>query len=177
MDIMKNITKIALAWELTEQKVAKTHIARKLNIGRATLYRWLNGIEEKSSLEFFIDAYLAAKKGPRKKRKVNGRLKKIIYKIRDDNNGCCGQKIKYFLKKDYNTSLGTTAIYKILSEKYILRSKWKKNQKRGPVSKANKPREIIQMDSVDFGQVFAFSGIDIFTREAQCYSPSQLNFS
>jgi len=163
---MQNTTKIALVWELSQQRITKIDIAENLNIGRATLYRWLNGIKEKGDLETFIDAYLAAKKGERKKRKVDGLLKNIIYKIRDDNQDCCGQKIEYFLKEDYGISLGTTTIYKILREKCQLRSKWKKNQKRGPVPKAQRPREVIQMDTVDFGAVFAFSGVDIFSREA-----------
>ena len=123
-------------------------------------------MSNRPNLESFIDTYLSAKKGPRKKRKVDGLLKKLIYKIRDDNKDCCGQKIQYYLKEDYRISLGTTTIYKILEEKYTLRSKWKKNQKRGPVPEASKAREVVQMDTVDFGQVFAFSGIDIFTREA-----------
>jgi putative transposase len=46
-----------------------------------------------------------------------------------------------------------------------LRSKWKKNHVRGPIPEATHAREVIQMDSVDFGQVFAFTGIDIFTKE------------
>lgn len=51
---MQNITKIALVWELTEQKVAKLSIAKRLGIGRATVYRWLKGIEETEDLELFI---------------------------------------------------------------------------------------------------------------------------
>ena len=113
-----------------------------------------------------MDRYLTAKKGSRKKRKLDGSLKKIIYEIRDDNKDCCGQKIRYFLEKDYNISLGTTTIYKVLAEKYILRTKWRKNQKRGLVPKASKPREVVRMDTVDFGAIFAFSGVDIFTKEA-----------
>ena len=56
-------------------------------------------------------------------------------------------------------------VSKILGEKYQLRSKWKKNHPRGPVPKAGKPREVIQMDSVDFGEVFAFTAVDIFAKD------------
>lgn len=70
---MENIAKIALAWELSGQAVPKVHIARELNIGRATVYRWLNGIQQKEgNLEAFIDSYLGTKKGSRQKRKVGG---------------------------------------------------------------------------------------------------------
>ena len=72
----------------------------------------------------------------------------------------------YFLKKEHGISLSVPKIYEILSEKYQIKSKWKKNQVRGLVPKATKPHEVIQMDTVDFGEVFAFTGIDIFTREA-----------
>lgn len=163
---MQNITKIALTCELSTEGVAKSHIAKKLDIGRATLYRWLAGIRETGDLELFIDHYLAAKKGPRQKRKVDGLLKARIWFLREKYRNCCGQKIQYFLKEDYGISLGIKAIYKILREKYTLRTRWKKNQKRGPVPEAEKPREVLQIDTVDFGEVFAFSGIDIFTREA-----------
>lgn len=54
----------------------------------------------------------------------------------------------------------------MLAEKYVLRSKWTKNQKRGQVPEAEAPRQVVQMDTVHFGQVFAFTAVDIFTREA-----------
>jgi hypothetical protein len=67
----------------------------------------------------------------------------------------------------HGINLSSTTIYKVLAEKYQLRSKWKKNRERGPVPHANKAREVIQMDSVDFGEVYAFTGIDIYTREVE----------
>ena len=79
---------------------------------------------------------------------------------------CCGQKIQYFLNKEHQIHLSTPKIYEILKEKYQIKSKWKKNQLRGPIPVAFKPREVIQMDTLDFGQIFAFTGIDIFTKEA-----------
>ncbi len=163
---MKQITKITLTWELVQAGMAKVHIAEKLHISRATLYRWVEGIEAAGDVERFLDRYLAAKKGPRQRRTVNGWIKAVIYDIRREHQECCGQKIQYFLQHDYGISLGVTTIYRILREKYILRSKWKKNQKRGPVPQATKPREVVQVDTVDFGGVFAFAGIDICTREA-----------
>ena len=57
-------------------------------------------------------------------------------------------------------------IYEILAEKYVIRSKWKKNKGRGPIPKASRPREVVQMDTIDFGEIFAFTAIDIYTREA-----------
>lgn len=48
----------------------------------------------------------------------------------------------------------------------MIRSKWHKNQMRGTVPTASAPRAVIQMDTVVFGEVFAFTGIDIYTKEA-----------
>jgi hypothetical protein len=70
-----------------------------------------------------------------------------------------------YLKEEYIEDVGVTAIYKILSEKYKLRSKWKKNQKRGSIVKATKLREVIQMDTVHFGMLYAFTAVDTFARD------------
>lgn len=163
MDVL-NITKITLAWELHEQGIPQLHIAEQLQIDRVTVYRWLQGIRKAGDLELFLDQYLSARKGERAKRKVDGLLKLRIWNLRDKYD-CCGQKIRYFLNEGYDTDLGVKAIYKILGEKYKLRSKWKKNQKRGHTPKSSRPQEVVQMDSVDFGEVFAFTGVDIFSKE------------
>jgi len=57
-------------------------------------------------------------------------------------------------------------VYEILREKYVIRSKWKKNHPRGLAPKASGPRQVVQMDTVMFGGIFAFTGIDKYTREA-----------
>ena len=48
----------------------------------------------------------------------------------------------------------------------MLRSKWHKKQKRRAVPTASGPQAVIQMDTVACGGVFAFAGIDIYTKEA-----------
>ena len=163
---MKQIAKIALAWDLIQQGTPKGRIADHLGIHRRTIIRWHQGISQFGGLENFLDHYLIAKKNQRQKRKLDPILKKRIWGLRDKHHGCCGQKIAYHLKRDYGIELGVTTIYRALAEKYILRSKWKKNQKPGPVPGASSARQVVQMDTVDFGDIFAFAAIDIFTREA-----------
>lgn len=159
-----NLTKITIAWELFEQDVPKAHIAKQLELNRETIHLWIGHIQSEGLLSF-LEGYTNAKRGERLKRKIDGLLKTRIYTIREANRDCCGQKIQKFLRDDYQIKLSTTTIYKILSEKYELRSKWKKYQIRGPIPKASKPREVIQMDTVDFGEVFAFTGVDIFAKD------------
>ncbi len=166
MEEMKQTAKIVLAWELFEQDVPKGHIAEKLSVHRETVREWIRGIESNSQgLLGFLSQYESAKKGTRTKRKVDGLLKARIYRLREENRQCCGQKIQEYLFDEYGTYLSVPTIYAILAEKYKLRSKWKKNQKRGTVTHATKPREVIQMDTVHFGMVFAFTAVDTFAKD------------
>jgi hypothetical protein len=41
-----------------------------------------------------------------------------------------------------------------------------KNKQRGIMPKAPQPREVIQMDTIDFGDLSAFTAIVIFSKEA-----------
>lgn len=166
MEEVKQLTKIVLAWELFERSIPKVHIAEQLGVHRETVHLWICGIQANpEGLSGFLKEYEMAKKGEREKRKIDGLLKARIYRLREDNRYCCGQKIKEYLRDEYNLEIGLTTIYKVLGEKYKLRSKWKHNQKRGPVPKAEKPREVVQMDTVDFGEIFAFTSIDIFAKD------------
>jgi len=85
---------------------------------------------------------------------------------REREEQCCGQKIAYFLEREHGVTLSVPKIYEILSEKYMLRSRKPRYQQRGPISQAQAPRQVVQFDTVHFGWVFAFTAIDIFSREA-----------
>ncbi len=166
---MKIFTKIALAWELHEQGVPNTKIATHIGKHRETVGIWINQITM-IGLEAFLDQYDNAKKGSRQKRKVDAVLKRLVWQIRQDEQDCCGQKIQFYLKRDYGVSLGTTRIYEILNEKFEIKSKWKKGTViKGPVPTADKPRQVIQMDTIDFGDIFAFTVIDIVARDADVF--------
>lgn len=159
-----SITKIKICWSLFLNGVSPEEIPNQLGIHRATVYRWLKGIELKGINQFIRD-YKQAKKGRRQPRKTNPIIKARIYKIRREKHNCCGEKIKYFLKLEHNQIVSVSTIYRVLNEKYQLKSKWKKYCKRGHLKKGEKPRESIQTDTVDFGEIFAFNAIDTFTKE------------
>ncbi len=176
MDV-KQQTKIILAWELFSEGIPKSHIASQLGVHRETIGLWITGIA-KTGLQEFLDTYMDAKKGERKARQVDPVLKRWIWKIREEEKDCCGQKIQYFLEKDYGIKPpALSKIYEILAEKYEIKSKWKKNMMSGPVPTASKPREVIQMDSIDFGEVFAFTAVDICSREADVFLAPELTAS
>ena len=160
---MDKRTQIVLAWELAEEGVTQTHIAQHLGVHRETVGTWLKGIRAQS-LDSFLSSYEQAKKKPRRKRKVDAILKRRVWSLRE-REGCCGQKIAYFLEQEHGTKLSVAHIYTILAEKYVLRSK-KKYHKRGSVPEARAARQVVQMDTIDFGGIFAFTAIDIWSREA-----------
>jgi IS30 family transposase len=159
-----SITKIKICYSLWKSGISLETIPEQLGIHRATVYRWIKGIKLKGINKFVRD-YQNSKKGRRISKKTDMVVKLHVYQIRKEKHNCCGQKIKYFLEKEYNEILSVSAIYRILNEKYILRSKWKKYCKRGHVKQGNSPREAIQTDTVDFGSIYAFTSIDTYTRE------------
>jgi len=138
-----------------------------LGVSRRTIIRWSQAIEKHGSLDAFLEHYQQAKKGTHRKRKTDAILKRRIWALREKHHQCCGQKIQYFLEKEYDTKVSVPTIYKVLSEKYQLRSKWQKNKLRGSIPEARAARQVIQMDPVFFGEVFAFTAVDIFTKESE----------
>ena len=170
---MLNETLITLCGELYEQGIPKSHIAEKLGKNRETIHIWIRGIQE-HGLIGFLDGYRKAKKGERAKRKINPIVKRWIWEIREREYYCCGQKIQYFLNLEHGIHLSVPKIYEILAERYVIRSKWHKNKARGAVPIAIMPREVIQMDTIDFGELYAFTAVDIFTREVDILITTEL---
>ena len=164
---LQTVSLIELAWELYQCKLTPDQIVIKIRKDRATVYRWISGIKQ-CGIRRFLHKYKNAKKGRRQRSKTDPIIKVRIYAIWERYHHYCGEKIQYWLNHDYGIKISVSTIYTILSEKYQLRSKYKqKNQKRGPVPTADAPRQIIQNDTVDFGDLFAYTAIDIFGRDAQ----------
>lgn len=162
---MTNHTLITIAWELHEQGIPKTHIAQQLGKHRETIILWIQGIEHYGLLGF-LERYDRAKKVPRIHRQVDPILKRWIWEIREREYDCCGQKVAYFLEKEHGVSISTPKIYEILKEKLIIKNRWNKNVVRGPIPTASHPQEVVQMDTIDFGSLYAFTAVDICSREA-----------
>lgn len=162
---MTTVSLVELAWELHKVGQSPVTIARTVGRDRATIYRWITGIRL-YGIRRYLQRYRNAKKGRRQKRKTDPVIKDRIFRMREEFHQCCGEKIRYWMVKRYGCSPSLTTIYRILGEKYQLRPKGQRNRKRGPVPHAEKPREVIQTDTVDFGEVYAFTSVDICTREA-----------
>lgn len=161
---MDTRTRIILAAELATQGLSVSAIAGQLERHRETIGLWLKAVRIEG-LSVFLDRYAAAKTGPRPARQVPGAVKRLVWAIRAREHDCCGQKIQYFLAHEQHIHLSVPKIYEILAERYVLRPRGRTNQPRGVVPIATAPRAVIQMDTVVFGEVFAFTGVDIYTKE------------
>jgi hypothetical protein len=92
-----------------------------------------------------------------------------VLALRWEHHECCGEKIVYWLAKE-DIYLSRSTVYRILNKHLQLRPK----KRRGNI--ASGPREVIQMDTIDLGEVFALTAIDIYTREGQVVLQPGLSF-
>jgi transposase len=144
--------------------IAVEDISAEVGRDRATLYRWFKGIRQRG-IEGYIRHYRAAKQGHRH-RKTHSYVEQRVLALRREHHGCCGEKIVYWLGKE-GIQLSRSTVYRILNKHLQLRAKGRRNLSRGSLPRASGPREVIQMDTIDFGDVFAFTAIDTYTREGQ----------
>ena len=168
---MKTIAQIELAWHLWQENIPVDQIARRTNRHRATIYRWIKKFKQ-IGIQRTIRWYSVCKKGRRQKR-ITVETKIRIIEIRNKYHRCCGLKIRYFLYKEYDMKVSVSTIYRVLRSRYKLSSKFKR-RKYGEAPKGKAARDVMQADTVDFGEVIAYTYIDTFTREA--YVDLELGF-
>src|SRR5512139_420605 len=159
---MDSVTWIRIVWALREAGHSADDIARRVAVDRSTVYRWLRGIR-KWGIHHFVQRYKRAKRGHRQ-RKTSRQVEKRVLAIRRAFPGCCGEKIVYWLRQE-GIVLSRSTVYRILKKYVQVPVRFRRNIRRGPVPQAHEPREVIQMDTVEFGEVFAFTALDTFTRE------------
>jgi len=159
---MRSVTHFELAWELYQAGMRAEDIGERVNRDRATVYRWIAGIKLLGIREFVRRKKECKRR--RQRRKVTGCIPARIKAIREEH-GWCGQKIKKELWVKDGVAISVPTIYRILRSDFKLGKASRKYQKRGDAPKAFSPREVIEHDTVDFGEVFAHTSIDIFTKE------------
>ena len=96
----ESVTAIKICWQLVQSGISPELIPEKVDCHRATVYRWIRGIRLYGITEY-IHRYRKAKKGHRHT-KTDHVVKAHVFAIRESKRRCCGEKIQYFLKKEYN---------------------------------------------------------------------------
>ena len=162
---MQTHTQMTRAVALAEQGLSHTKIAAHVGRHRETIGLWLKGLS-RYGLSSVLARHRQAKTGPRLARQVPAPIQRRIWELRVRAYECCGQQIAYFLEQEYPLRLSVPKIYEILAEKYVIRSKWRTNQKRGTVPTASRARAVIPMATVTVGHRCAFTGGDSDTTEA-----------
>ncbi len=117
---MEKTTEMVLAWELHEQGLSQSAIARRLGRHRETIITWIQGME-RYGLKGYVDKTQRACKVARPTRQVDALVKRWVWSIREREEQCCGQQIAYFLEREPGVQLAVPKIYEILAEKYVLR--------------------------------------------------------
>lgn len=159
---MDTVTQIRVAWELRQAGVKVAAIAAQVGKHRSTIYRWLKGIRQRG-IRGYVAYFKQAKRG-RRVRKTHGAVVQRVLRLRREYRECCGEKIVYLLAQE-GVRVSLSTVYRILNRHRVLR-KHHRQPKGGPVQRATGPRQVVQVDTVDLGEVYAYTAIDTFTREA-----------
>ena len=157
--------KIAYAWQLFKNAMPVYQIAEAVGAHRETVGLWIAAIKTVGSVEEYVSLYDRAKKGSRMKRKRDPYLVRAIYRLRETHKGCCGQKIQVYLRQEGITPPSVETIYQVLRQRYALKKKYGTYVKRGHLPRADAPRQVVQMDTVDFGGVYAFTSVDTYVKD------------
>jgi len=161
---MRSISQYETAWRMKNEGVKVDVIARVVGKGRSTVFRWFKDIKTVGGIRKFV-AHKRTCKSRRPKTKTSGYTVKLIVKIRKEK-GYCGAKIRKELKEIYQIKTSLATIYRILHEEFThLVVGVKRYKKYQAMVTASAPRQVVEHDTVDLGGYYAFTSIDIFTKE------------
>jgi IS30 family transposase len=173
---MRTLTHYEVAWNMHQAGSTIEQISMVVAKHRATIYRWLKRIKIVGIREFLRKKKLAKARRPKARTPEY-----IIQKIIDVRNefGWCGQKIKKELWENHKIQLGLSTIYRWLHRRFTKAlvgvKRYKKHQ---AIVTANSPREVIEHDTVDLGGgVYAYTAIDIFTKEPSVFIDTNLEMA
>jgi transposase InsO family protein len=160
---MESVARIRVAWALRKANLGVEQIAYEVERHRSTVYRWIGQIEL-YGLEEYIRRYKRAKKG-RRVGKTHPYVEQRVLSLRREYRGCCGEKLVYLLSRE-GVHVSRSTVYRILRKHLELRKHHRRAQ-GAPIQQATRPHQVVQMDTLVLGEVYAYTAIDTFTREAR----------
>ena len=173
---MRTLTQPEIAWNMYQARSSIQQITIVLERHRATIYRWLKAIRLKG-----IQKFLRDKKTAKYRRPSSQTPEYIIQKIIDIRNefGWCGAKIRKELQVNHGVSLALSTVYRWLHRRFTKPAVGvRRYKKHKALVTAYNPREVVEHDTVDLGGgVYAYTAIDIFTKEPSVVIANNLEMS
>ena len=172
---MRTLTQYEVAWNMYQAGSSIEQITKVVEKHRATIYRWLKRIKRIGIREFLRRKLTAKVRRPKARTPEY-----VIQKIVDIRNqwGWCGQKIRKELRERHNISLGLSTIYRWLHARFSRASVGiRKYHKYRALVTADAPRQVVEHDTVDLGELYAYTAIDIFTKEPSVYIGTNLEMA
>jgi len=172
---MRTLTQYEVAWNMNQAGSTIEQITVVVSKHRATIYRWLAKIKRIGIREFLRRKLVCKARRPKARTPEY-----VIQTIVDIRNqwGWCGQKICKELKEKHGINLGLSTVYRWLHRcfsKAVVGIR-RYHKYRALVS-ADAPRQVVEHDTVDLGELYAYTAIDIFTKEPSVYIGTNLEMA
>ena len=164
MGIHSTEVAMEIAYYLWKEGIPVNSIAKRCDVHRATVYRWIESFRI-FGLERTVARYKKSKRVS--KNGLSKATKELIVRVRKRHKHCCGQKLQYYLKRDYGVDVSLSSIYRVLKDRKLVRTRRRRNKVSRPNMKVEWERQLIEVDTVDLGKVYAYTFIDVYTRQAQ----------
>ena len=169
---MRTLTHYEVAWNMYRAGSSMEQITEVLRVHRATVYRWLKRIKRIGIMEFVRHKKVCKHRRPA--RRTPQWVKDLIREIRN-TYGWCGQKIKKELLVRHNVRVGLATVYRILHQQFTKAGVGVRHyRKHQALVTADGPRQVVEHDTVDLGELYAYTAIDIFTKEPSIYIGTNL---
>jgi len=173
---MRTLTQHEVAWNMFRAGSTMEQITTVVSKNRATVYRWLAKIRRLGIREFLRRKAVCKVRRPQAQTPET-----TIQKIVDIRNqfGWCGAKIRKELKENHGISLALSTIYRYLHKRFTKAAVGvQRYKKHKALVVAYAPREVVEHDTVDLGGgVYAYTAIDIFTKEPSIHIGSNLEMT
>lgn len=164
---MRTLTQYEVAWNMHRAGSSMEQITTVVEKHRATIYRWLRQIKLVGIREFLRRKLVCKVRRPQARTPEY-----VIQKIVDIRNefGWCGQKIKKELKENHSIAIGLSTVYRWLHDRFTHAAVGvQKYHKHKALVTAYAPREVVEHDTVDLGDLYAYTAIDIFSKEPSVF--------
>jgi transposase InsO family protein len=170
---VKTLTHYEVAWNMYRAGSTIDQIKIVVSKDRSTVYRWIQRIKRLG-----IRRFLERKESSmvrRSKARIPEYVVQMIIDVRNQFSWC-GQKIRKELKGIYGIAVGLSTVYRYLHKSFTKAAVGvRRYKKHKALVTATSPREVIEHDTVDLGGgVYAYTAIDIFTKEPSIYIGTDL---